>query len=894
MGQANDEHFACESSAQELSRRSTGSARNVRLQKPTALASALAPESLPSDPLRWVQLALGVAMVLCLLVSAWVGYLLANAPGSILPVALQVAIAVCAALLAMLCAAAIVAARNAHVSTMRAHQRALESHQQHLEQVVATRTADLQEQANYLVALIDNFPFGVWLKDAGGHYRAIDCKHAATYRASPEEVIGKTDFDLVADDIAQQRTTIDRDAMTKRRPVIEEQCVTDAGMPGWFETYRAPVLDADGTVVGVVGYSRDISERKALEQAREAALTEANRLAQARSEFLANMSHEIRTPLNAVLGLAQVGVRDNVGRQAVDTFQRILDSGQLLLGVVNDILDFSKIEAGKVELESVAFALGDAIDRAVDLLAQQAYAKGLTLVVDEAPDLPASYQGDPLRVSQVLVNLLSNAVKFTENGQIMLSALRQDDALVLKVIDTGVGMTEEVKARLFRPFEQADGSTTRRYGGTGLGMVITRRLVDLMGGEIRVQSRPNEGSSFEVRLPLAEASTARAPSSARVLLSGLSEAEVEHLSATLSRQRIEAVVASQTDAFSTPSDLVVFSAVGVDQATLIAAGEAIRTGKRVVLVQTPGESDVPLGYLSSETPVIDRPLRVRHIIDALQGQGVRAPAAVSGAHRLQGIRVLAADDSEVNRLVLEDMLKAEGVVLTLVENGRLALERLRADGAEAYDVLLTDIHMPEMDGYETAKACRMLAPDLPVIGVTARAMAEERERCLAAGMVGHVAKPIDLESLIAMIRQHGVRRSVATDSAAVSVLPARERETALDARAALIDWHGFEARYRGRPALIDKLIAASYRNNVDTAARLRSAAACRDFAALAFLAHALKGLAGDLVAEPLHAQAAATEELARQGCDDALASSQQLAQLAEELVVALSKRRKSA
>jgi PAS domain S-box-containing protein len=864
------------------------------MQKSTALVNTLPQDSPNSDPQRRVELALGGAILLCLLVSASVAYSLTRAPGSMPPAALQVAIAVSAALLAILCVAAIFALRSAQVTMMRAHQRALEAHQQNMEQVVAMRTAALQEQANYLVALIDNFPFGVWLKDADGHYRAIDRKHAATYGATPAEVIGKTDFDLVSEDIAQQRTRLDSDAMTQRSPVIEEQRVTGGGMQGWFETYKAPVLDADGTVVGVVGYSRDISERKALEQAREATLVEANRLAQARSEFLANMSHEIRTPLNAVLGLAQVGVRDNVGRQAADTFRRILDSGQLLLGVVNDVLDFSKIEAGKVELERVVFALGDAIDRAVNLLAQQAYAKGLTLVVDEAPDLPASWQGDPLRVSQVLVNLLSNAVKFTENGQIVLSARREQDAVVLKVSDTGVGMTDAVKARLFRPFEQADGSITRRFGGTGLGLAITHHLVDLMGGEIRVHSRPGEGSSFEVRLPLLQAGPTRESSNARVVLGGLSAAEAEYLSTALSRQGIEAVLASQADAFSVSCDLVVFSAAGVDKATLIAAGEAIRAGKRVVLVQTPGESDVPLGYLSSETPVIDRPLRVRHIIDAVHSQGTREPAAASGAQRLQGIRVLAADDSEVNRLVLDDMLKAEGVVLTLVENGRLALERLRADGAKAYDVLLTDIHMPEMDGYETAKACRALAPELPVIGVTARAMAEERDRCLAAGMVGHVAKPIDLDSLVAIIRQHCVRQSTESDSAPVSVLPSREREAVLDARAALIDWRGFEARYRGRPALVDKLIAASFRNNTDTAARLRSAAACRDFAALVFLAHALKGLAGDLVAETLYAQAMATEELARQGCDAALASAEQLAQLAEELVVALSKRRKSA
>ena len=887
MGQANDEHVACGSSARERSRRSAGSAWDVRAQKPIALASAPPQNRLGSHALRWVRLALSGAMLLCFLIGAWSVYSLVIAPGSVLPVVLQVAIGFCAALLAALCAAALLAVRDAHADSMRAHQR-------DVEQIVAARTTDLQQQANYLVALIDNFPFGVWLKDAGGRYRAIDRKHAATYGATPEEVIGKTDFDLVSADIAQQRTRNDRDAMTQRRPIVAEQRITGGGMQGWFETYKAPVLGADGTVVGVVGYSRDISERKALEQAREAALTEANRLAQARSEFLANMSHEIRTPLNAVLGLAQVGVRDNVGRQAAATFQRILDSGQLLFGVVNDILDFSKIEAGKVELERVAFALGDAIDRAVNLIAQQAYAKGLTLVVDEAPDLPASCQGDPLRVSQVLVNLLSNAVKFTETGQIVLSAWREQGAVVLRLSDTGVGMTEEVKARLFRPFEQADGSTTRRFGGTGLGLAITHRLVGLMGGEIRVRSHVGEGSSFEVRLPLAEAIPARESSNARVVLGGLSESEAKLLSAALNRQGVETVFASQADAFSAPCDLVVFSAAGASQATLIAAGEAIRAGRRVVLVQTPGESDVPLGYLSSETPVIDRPLRARHIIDALHSQGVRESAAVSSAPRLQGIRVLAADDSEVNRLVLEDMLKTEGVVLTLVENGHLALERLRADGAKAYDVLLTDIHMPEMDGYETAKACRALAPELPVIGVTARAMAEERDRCLEAGMVGHVAKPIDLEALIAIIRQHCVRQLPGTDSAPVSVFPSRDSQAVLDARAALIDWRGFEARYRGRPALIDKLIAASFRNNADTAARLRRAAACRDFATLASLAHSLKGLAGDLVAEPLYAQALATEELAQQACEDALASAEELAQLTEQFVMALSKRRKSA
>ena len=208
--------------------------------------------------------------------------------------------------------------------------------------------------------------------------------------------------------------------MRKRAPVIRELHSADAARQGWNESYKAPVFDAAGNVHGTIGYSRDITERKAAEQLREEALDSARQLAALRSDFVANMSHEIRTPLNAVLGLAQIGMRENSGRKAHDTFARILDSGQLLLGIVNDVLDFSKIEAGKLRVEQVAFDPRDAIDRAVALTAAAAFAKGLEVRLHEAPDLPSACLGDILRLEQVLVNLLSNAAKFTERGTIEL------------------------------------------------------------------------------------------------------------------------------------------------------------------------------------------------------------------------------------------------------------------------------------------------------------------------------------------------------------------------------------------------------------------------------------------------------------------------------------------
>jgi len=217
------------------------------------------------------------------------------------------------------------------------------------------------------------------------------------------------------------------------------------------------------------------------------------------------MSHEIRTPMNAVLGLAQVGLRESEKRKSWETFTRILDSGQLLLGIVNDILDFSKIEAGRLSLEKRLFSPGDVIDQAVNLVASRAYAKGLAFRLEEPADLPELCSGDDLRIVQVLVNLLSNAIKFTRQGRVTLSAWREGQELCFRVADTGIGMNPAQLARLFKPFEQADYSTSRLFGGTGLGLAISKRLVDLMGGEIGVESLVGAGSTFwfTVRLDLA-------------------------------------------------------------------------------------------------------------------------------------------------------------------------------------------------------------------------------------------------------------------------------------------------------------------------------------------------------------------------------------------------------
>ena len=377
-----------------------------------------------------------------------------------------------------------------------------------------------------------------------------------------------------------------------------------------------------------------------------AARIDAERLARVKSEFLANMSHEIRTPLSAVLGLAEIGLRDSRGRASEGTFERIRDSGQHLLGVINDILDFSRLDAGKMTTESQAFELSAALARATEVVGAAMNERGLGFGMSVAPGLQAWVTGDAQRLQQILVNLLANAVKFTQQGRVDLRVTGHGDELHFEVSDTGIGMDIGQMARLFQPFEQVDGSTTRRYGGSGLGLAISRNLAQLMGGQITVSSELGRGSRFTLSLPLPAAQPAPEP-----------------------------------------------------------------------------------GRLAGS-------------------------AGCGAARRLQGLRVLAAEDVDVNRLILEAYLHHEGAEVVFAENGQEVLERLAEHGAAAFDVVLMDVQMPVMDGFEAAQQLRAMAPSLPVIGLTAHALAEERDKCLAAGMVQHLTKPIDVQALVAAIHHH--------------------------------------------------------------------------------------------------------------------------------------------
>jgi PAS domain S-box-containing protein len=528
-----------------------------------------------------------------------------------------------------------------------------------------------------------------------------------------------------------------------------------------------PMSKNDAVIGTVISFS-DNTQRKAHQETLEAARVEAQRLMQAKSEFLANMSHEIRTPLNGVLGMAQIGLRDNAGHgKNQQTFANILASGNLLLAVINDILDMSKIDAGQLAIESIPTDPAHCVDKALALMADRAAKKGLLLLAEMTADLPATVLGDPTRISQILLNLLSNAIKFTAHGEVRLAAYRANGQLVFRISDTGIGMTTEQMTQLFKPFQQADSSTTRKYGGTGLGLTISRKLAQLMGGDIHFSSLAGAGSSFELHLPCIE-------------------------------------------------------------------GPA--------LVET-----------------------------------FPAPSSAAPVMRLKGLHILVAEDDEFNQQVLEDVLTQEGAAIVLVDNGRLAVDSVTHTPA-AFNLVLMDVQMPEMDGLEATRMIRSIAPALPVIGQTAHALEADHEKCRAAGMIDTITKPFDIEKLIRLILHH------TSHTSATGVVLSPPAEQSPSSRQGMCDLAKLEHRYADRPNFLVKLLGITLQTHSGAPALIRTAAAAADIDQLKRLAHTAKGTGGNLFSGKLQAEAQATESAIREASPDMIQHAEELAKTLDSVM----------
>ena len=593
-----------------------------------------------------------------------------------------------------------------------------------------------------------------------------------------EELVGRTSIELglVDEDEVHAEATRSADAGLEGR--YETRLRRRDGAYRWVE-FSHQLL---GTEL-VLTIARDVTGRRSLEerlrnQAAELAIArddalEASRL---KSEFLATMSHEIRTPMNGVIGMAGLLLDTDLDAEQRQYAEAVHSSGQALLTIINDILDFSKIEAGHLVLEEIDFDLEAIVEEVGELLASSAYDKGLELCVAIDPHVPATVRGDPGRLRQVLINLVGNAVKFTERGEVVVSAttVQADDGVVearFQVRDTGIGMSADVQEKLFEAFTQADASTTRRYGGTGLGLVISRRLAELMSGSVDVESAPGAGSNFTFTARLQPAHGAvpakvKRLVGVRALIVDDVPTNLDILAAQLGAWGIECTRASDVDealralyAAVVPFDVIITDyhmpeRDGVDLANAVVA-EFSRPPAVIVLSSGGTRDAVRERDTSAVAAFLAKPARRSQLFDAIATAIGQAPARKVAANAVDnppapaasGRRVLVVDDNPVNQRLAVVILQKAGYRADAVADGAEAVDAVaRGD----YDSVLMDCEMPVMDGYQAAAEIRRLEAGVtrvPIIAVTSNAMKGDAARALAAGMDHYITKPIDRDEL---------------------------------------------------------------------------------------------------------------------------------------------------
>jgi len=717
---------------------------------------------------------------------------------------------------------------NQMLEQIEERDAALQGAKEGLELRVQARTQELQlevnermraeealsEERKMLRALIDNVPDFMYVKDADCRFLLANLAVARQMGAkTPQELLGKSDFDFYPPELAATFYEDEQTVIRSGQAVVnrEEKGVDSQGNESEIMTTQVPLRDKNGRITGLAGIGHDITHLKKVQAEMKVAREAAEAASRAKSEFLANMSHEIRTPLNGVMGMTDLALETALTPEQREYLETVKMSGDTLLTVINDILDFSKIEAGKIDLEAIDFDLRESLESTLKTLALRADEKGLELLCEVAPEVPEIVRGDSSRLRQIVINLVGNAIKFTGSGEIAVKVQVEGRAGLdwlchFTVADTGIGIPEDKRKSIFEPFSQADSSTTRKYGGTGLGLTISTRLVHMMSGKIWVESEVGRGSQFHFTAQLGAADAKEikvgtiAPpellqgvkvlvvddnrTNRRILEGMLMRWQMKPTSVEGGKEALAQLSAAREAGEPYGLILTDMHMPDMDGFTLV---EQIRkrpevsTATIMMLTSAGHRGDAARCQELGVSAYLLKPIRQSELREAV--------ARVLGAREQQGaiplvtrfslqdarepdafLSVLIAEDNLVNQRLAVRLLEKRGHQVAVAATG---LEALKALEKEKFDLVLMDVQMPEMDGLEATVAIRQKEKGSglhqAIVALTAHAMKGDREKCLAAGMDGYLTKPIrpqELDHLLAAYVARHMKMAEANETVA--------------------------------------------------------------------------------------------------------------------------------
>ena len=756
-------------------------------------------------------------------------------------------------------------------------------------------------ERDMLQSILNHLPDFIYVKDLNGRYIVVnEAKREILNADSVSELVGQSNEAFLSKEHAEREWADDRIVISDGAPLLNrEERVTDesTGKDLWLLNSKLPLTDFQGSVTGMISIDRNITHFKDTEEKLRASKEIADEANRAKSDFLANMSHEIRTPMNAIIGMTDLLLETQLTQTQHEYLRMVQDSGEALLTLINDILDFSKIEAGKFELECTTFDIRESLGDTMKGMGFRAHGKGLELAFRVDESIPKFLKGDPGRIRQIVINLVGNAIKFTETGEVVLEigCVQKNESqatLRFSVIDTGIGIAESQCEKVFKEFEQADASTTRKFGGTGLGLTISSRLVELMNGRIWVESELGKGSKFQFEIPL----------------------EIDHSVTALTRSdsqvNIQAVRVLIVDDNATNRRILkdMLTNWGMNPVTTSGAAPALQAladaneeedSFRIVIsdVNMPDMDGLMLAKAIAEQGLLDpasvimltsgarpndstelrslgitqhllKPVKQSEVYDAvvtsLNATGITAttsqvnPETSSPAGSLDELQILLAEDNVVNQKLAVGILEKLGHRVSIANNGKEALEKLEQ---QAFDLVLMDVQMPEMDGLAATRELRRREAHVdkhtPVVAMTAHAIKGDREHCLASGMDDYLCKPIRLKDISNKLKElfSGSNGGYPGKPAAV---PSTDDDDT-------VPWPEALANVGGDAELLNELIEVFLSDTPGLMNKALKAAKEEDTDALRAAAHTVKGSMMFLNPKHALASAQAVERLAGEG-----------------------------